>query len=124
MGVFTYESEFISVIPTPRLYNAFVLDADNLIPKIAPEAVKSTEILEGDGGVGTIKKINFGEGSIYSYVKHKIDGVDKDNFLYKYSVFEEDAISETIEKICYKTSWWLSAAVAESREGLPSLQAD
>ncbi|KAM1774429.1 hypothetical protein ACFX1R_045831 [Malus domestica] len=103
MGVFTYESEFTSVIPPARLFNAFVLDADNLIPKIAPQAVKSTEILEGDGGVGTIKKINFGEGSTYSYVKHKIDGVDKDNFVYKYSVIEADAITETIEKISYET---------------------
>ncbi|CAN6676831.1 unnamed protein product [Malus baccata var. baccata] len=103
MGVFTYEFEFTSVIPPARLYNAFVLDADNLIPKIAPQAVKSTEILEGDGGVGTIKKINFGEGSTYSYVKHRIDGVDKDNFVYQYSVIEGDAISETIEKISYET---------------------
>ncbi|RXH80189.1 hypothetical protein DVH24_041336 [Malus domestica] len=103
MGVFTYESEFTSVIPPARLFNAFVLDADNLIPKIAPQAVKSAEILEGDGGVGTIKKINFGEGSTYSYVKHRIDGVDKDNFVYKYSVIEGDAISETIEKISYET---------------------
>ncbi|KAB2634541.1 major allergen Mal d 1-like [Pyrus ussuriensis x Pyrus communis] len=93
MGVFTYEFEFTSVIPPARLYNAFVLDADNLIPKIAPQAVKSTEILEGDGGVGTIKKINFGEGSTYNY----------DNFVYKYSVIEGDAITETIEKISYET---------------------
>ncbi|KAK9933889.1 hypothetical protein M0R45_021062 [Rubus argutus] len=42
MGVFTYESEFTSVIPPARLFKAFVLDADNLIPKIAPQAVKST----------------------------------------------------------------------------------
>ncbi|XP_050117845.1 major strawberry allergen Fra a 1-3-like [Malus sylvestris] len=110
MGVFTYESEFSSVIPPARLYNAFVLDADNLIPKIAPQAVKSTEILGGNGGVGTIKKINFGEGSTYSYVKHRIDGVDKDNLVYKYSVIEGDAISETIEKICYETKLMASGS--------------
>lgn len=62
MGVFKYESEFTSVIPPARLFKAFVLDADNLIPKIAPQAVKCTEVLEGDGGPGTIKKITFGEG--------------------------------------------------------------
>ncbi|PRQ38105.1 putative START-like domain, Bet v I type allergen [Rosa chinensis] len=87
MGVFTYESEFTSVIPPARLFKAFVLDADNLIPKIAPQAVKSAEILEGDGGVGTIKKINLGEGSEYSY----------------YSMIEGDAISDKIEKISYET---------------------
>ncbi|KAM1522058.1 hypothetical protein ACFX10_012217 [Malus domestica] len=64
---------------------------------------EALEILEGDDGVGTIKKINFGEGSTYRYVKHRIDGVDKDNLVYKYSVIEGDAISKTIEKICYET---------------------
>jgi hypothetical protein len=62
MGVFTYESENTSVIPPARLFKAFVLDADNLIPKVAPQSIKSTETLEGDGGPGTIKKITFGEG--------------------------------------------------------------
>ncbi|CAN6551303.1 unnamed protein product [Malus baccata var. baccata] len=103
MGVFTYETEFASVCAPARLYNALVLDADNLIPKIAPQAVKTAEILEGDGGVGTIKKISFGEGSEYSYVKHKVDGIDKDNFLYSYSLIEGDVISDKIEKISYET---------------------
>ncbi|KAK9933879.1 hypothetical protein M0R45_021052 [Rubus argutus] len=102
MGVFTYETEYTSVIPPPKLFKAFVLDADNLIPKIAPQAVKSAEIIEGDGGVGTIKKIHLGEGSAHSYVKHKIDGIDKDNFVYKYSIIEGDAIGDKIEKISYE----------------------
>nr|CAK93636.1 PR-10 protein [Malus domestica] len=102
MGVITYEPEYASVIPPARLYNALVLDADNLIPKIAPQAVKTVEILEGDGGVGTIKKVSFGEGSEYSYVKHKVEGIDKDNFDYSYSLIEGDAISDKIEKISYE----------------------
>ena len=61
MGVFTYESEFTSTIPSARLFKTFVLDANNLVPKIATRAVKSTEIIEGNGGAGTIKKITFGE---------------------------------------------------------------
>lgn len=62
MGVFTYESDFTSTIPPARLFKAFVLDADNLIPKIAPQAIKNVEVLQGNGGAGTIKKITFGEG--------------------------------------------------------------
>ena len=62
MDVFICESEFTSIITLARLFKALVLDADNLIPKIAPQAVKCAEIIEGDGGVGTIKKITFGEG--------------------------------------------------------------
>ncbi|KAM1066438.1 hypothetical protein TB2_021446 [Malus domestica] len=102
MGVLTYETEYASIIPPARLYNALVLDADNLIPKIAPQAVKTVEILEGDGSVGTIKKVSFGEGSEYNYVKHKVEGIDKDNFVYSYSLIEGDAISDKIEKISYE----------------------
>ena len=64
MGVFTYENEISSTIPPARLFKAFVLDADNLIPKLAPHAIKSAEIIEGNGGPGTIKKITFGEGNL------------------------------------------------------------
>ncbi|KAM0965936.1 hypothetical protein ACFX2C_021764 [Malus domestica] len=103
MGVFTYETEFTSVIPAPRLFKAFILDGDNLIPKIAPQAIKSTEIIEGDGGVGTIKKVTFGEGSQYGYVKQRVNGIDKDNFTYSYSMIEGDTLSVKLEKITYET---------------------
>ncbi|KAK7839163.1 major allergen pru av 1 [Quercus suber] len=62
MGVITYESENAFVIPPARLFKAFVLDSDNLIPKVEPQAIKSTEIIEGNGGPGTIRKITFSEG--------------------------------------------------------------
>nr|AEF38450.1 allergen Mal d 1.04 [Malus domestica] len=103
MGVFTYETEFTSVIPAPRLFKAFILDGDNLIPKIAPQAIKSTKIIEGDGGVGTIKKVTFGEGSQYGYVKQRVNGIDKDNFTYSYSMIEGDTLSDKLEKITYET---------------------
>ncbi|KAL6293070.1 hypothetical protein ACE6H2_001212 [Prunus campanulata] len=109
MGVFTYSDESTSVIPPPRLFKALVLEADTLIPKIAPQSVKSAEIVEGDGGVGTIKKISFGEGSHYSYVKHRIDRLDKDNFVYNYSLVEGDALSDKIEKITYEIKLVASA---------------
>ena len=64
MGVFTYENEFTSTIPPARLFKAFLLDGDSIIPKIAPQAVKHVEILEGDGGPGTIKKVTLGEGKL------------------------------------------------------------
>ena len=62
MGVQVYESEYSSTVGPARLFKALILDADNLIPKIAPQAIESVEILEGDGGPGTIKKITFGAG--------------------------------------------------------------
>ncbi|KAH7513416.1 major strawberry allergen Fra a 1.05 [Ziziphus jujuba] len=105
MGVITYESEFTSTIAPARLFKAFVLDADNLIPKVAPNAVKSVEIIEGDGGAGSIKKVHFGEGSHLSYVKHKIEVIDKDNFVYAYSLIEGDALTDKLEKISYETKF-------------------
>ncbi|GMY27841.1 major allergen Pru ar 1-like [Fagus crenata] len=100
MGVFTYEAETNTVIPPARLFKAFVLDADNLIPKVAPQAIKSSEIIEGNGGPGTIKKITF--GSQFNYVKHRIDEIDNANFTYAYTLIEGDAISETLEKISHE----------------------
>ncbi|KAH7521656.1 major strawberry allergen Fra a 1.05 [Ziziphus jujuba] len=105
MAVLSYESEFSSSIPPSRLFKAFVLDADNLFPKIAPNAVKSVEIIEGDGGAGTIKKITFGEGSHFNYSKQKIETVDIDNFVYAYSLIEGDALTDKLEKISYETKF-------------------
>ena len=62
MGVITYDMEVTSSIPPAKMFQAFVLDADTLIPKVLPQAFKSVEILEGDGGAGTTKLITFGEG--------------------------------------------------------------
>ena len=62
MGVFTYEMEVATAIPRAKMFHGFFLDSDNLIPKILPNAIKSVETLQGDGGAGTIKQVNFGEG--------------------------------------------------------------
>ncbi|KAA8548989.1 hypothetical protein F0562_000673 [Nyssa sinensis] len=80
MGVISYDVEITSSIPPAKMFKAFVLDADTLIPKILPLAIKSAELIEGDGGPGSIKLVTFGEGSQFKSVKHKIDGIDKENF--------------------------------------------
>ncbi|XP_059647215.1 major allergen Pru ar 1-like [Cornus florida] len=103
MGLISYEMEITSSVPAAKLFKAFVLDADNLIPKILPQAIKSVEIIQGDGGVGTIKVISFGEGSQYKSVKHQVDGLDKDKFVYNYSIIEGDALMGVLEKISYET---------------------
>ncbi|XP_052188422.1 major allergen Pru ar 1-like [Diospyros lotus] len=99
MGVITYETEITTSIPPAKLFKAFVVDADILIPKIMPQAIKSVEILEGDGGPGTIKLTTFGEGSTYKSAKQRVDGIDKDNFTYSYSIIEGDALTGGIESI-------------------------
>ncbi|XP_034686477.1 major allergen Pru ar 1-like [Vitis riparia] len=102
MGAITYEMEVTSSIPPAKMFKAFVLDVDNLIPKVLPQAIKCVEIIEGDGGPGTIKKITFGEGSQFNYVKHRIDSLDKENFTYCYTIIEGDALMDTLESIYYE----------------------
>ncbi|KAK7839184.1 major allergen pru av 1 [Quercus suber] len=70
--------------------------------KIAPQAIKNAEIIEGNGVPGTIKKITFSEGSQFNYVKHGINEIDYVNFTYGYSLIEGDALTDTIEKISYE----------------------
>jgi len=68
MGVFNFEDETTSIVAPARLYKALVTDSDNLIPKVI-DAIQSIEIVEGNGGAGTIKKLTFVEGQ-YRYVKN------------------------------------------------------
>ncbi|CAH2080516.1 unnamed protein product, partial [Thlaspi arvense] len=88
--------------PPARAFKAFFLDGDKLIPKIMPQAFKSIEILEGDGGAGTIKKINFAEGTPLTYMKHRVDEINTETFKYSYTVFEGDALTGKLEKISYE----------------------
>ncbi|KAI3469330.1 hypothetical protein Pfo_025993 [Paulownia fortunei] len=102
MGIVTDIEEFTSSIPAPRLFKALILEADNLIPKIAPQAIQNIEILEGNGGPGTIKQINFAPGSEFKYVKHRIDALDKENMSYAYTLIEGDPLKDKLEKISYE----------------------
>lgn len=61
MGVVTYSMDVCTSISPARMFKAFVLD-DNLIPSVIPQAIKSVETVEGDGGAGTIKLVHFGDG--------------------------------------------------------------
>ncbi|KAL0283750.1 UNVERIFIED_CONTAM: Major allergen Pru ar 1 [Sesamum angustifolium] len=85
----TYDVEIPSPIPATKMYKAVVLDSDTLIPKIMPQAIKNVEILEGDGSVGTVKLIHFGEGSQYKSVKHHVDALDTENLTHSYSIVED-----------------------------------
>ncbi|KAA8527411.1 hypothetical protein F0562_034874 [Nyssa sinensis] len=102
MGVISYDMEISCSIPPAKMFKAFVLDADNLIPKILPQAIKCVEVLHGDGGPGTIKLVTFGEGSQFKSVKHRVDGIDKENFTYSYSIIEGDALMDILESISYE----------------------
>ncbi|XP_012084573.1 major allergen Pru ar 1 [Jatropha curcas] len=103
MGVLTYESEVVSAVPAAKLFKVFLFESHIYAPKILPQTIKNIEILQGDGGVGTIKKTNFADGFEVKYIKHKIDAVDKDNFTFKYTSFEGEPWLDTLDKVVYET---------------------
>lgn len=102
MALVTVTEDISSPIPAARLFKALILDADNLIPKIVPQAIKNIETIQGDGGPGTIKQMNFAEGSHLKYVKHRIDALDKEKMTYTYTLIEGDSIVDKIESITYE----------------------
>ncbi|RYR30684.1 hypothetical protein Ahy_B01g055429 isoform A [Arachis hypogaea] len=73
MAVFTFEDEITSPLPPSKLYNA-MKDADSLTPKIIDD-VKSVEIVEGNGGPGTIKKLTIVEDGETKFILHKVKKV-------------------------------------------------
>nr|QLB38128.1 pathogenesis-related protein 10 [Anacardium occidentale] len=103
MGFACGEFEIESVLPAAKMFQASVLDADQLFPKIMFQAIKSAELLQGDGGAGSIRKVKLVEGD--SYMKHKVDALDKETFVYNYTIFEGDTLTDKFEKIVYETKW-------------------
>nr|GFB59993.1 root allergen protein-like [Tanacetum cinerariifolium] len=64
-------------------------------PKIQPQTFKAIDLIEGDGGVGSIKSTTYGDAIPATSVKYKIDAIDPSNFSATYSVFEGDALLGT-----------------------------
>ncbi|KAK7329502.1 hypothetical protein VNO77_23672 [Canavalia gladiata] len=98
MGVVTTEIEHVSVVSPSKLFKAMVEDSDNVFPKAFTNYIKSVELIEGDGGPGSIKKVTLAEG----YVKHKVDLVDEENYAYHYTVVEGSVLLEPLEKVSYE----------------------
>ncbi|KDP44348.1 hypothetical protein JCGZ_19215 [Jatropha curcas] len=101
MAALIREDEVVTAISPEKMFKVFVLEDSVIIPKIIP-VIKSIEIIEGNGGPGTIKKTTFVEGSEVKYVKNRIDAIDKDNFIYNYTTFEGALWNDTIEKVSYE----------------------
>ena len=64
MGITVFTQEFASPVPPHRMFKALILDSHNLGHKLMPQAVHSIDIVQGNGGPRTIKKINFAKGTI------------------------------------------------------------
>ncbi|KAA8548707.1 hypothetical protein F0562_000391 [Nyssa sinensis] len=89
MGVITFVDEKTSPIPPARLFKASILDSRNLIPKLMPQAIKSVELIQGDG-------------SNFNFTKHQIDELNEETYTYKYTLIEGDALMDKFEKISFE----------------------
>ncbi|KAF7850355.1 hypothetical protein BT93_L5572 [Corymbia citriodora subsp. variegata] len=81
---------------------ALIVDSHNLIPKLWPQAIKSIDILRGDGGSGTVEQINFVEGSHLSSMKNHVDELNKETLLYKHTMTNLD---EKFKSIAYEVKF-------------------
>ncbi|GKU85378.1 hypothetical protein SLEP1_g57 [Rubroshorea leprosula] len=102
MGALTFTEEFSSPVTAKRMFTALVLEADALIPKLMPQAIKSIETTHGDGGPGTIKTLTLAEGAQFKNLKHRVEAIDKENMRYSYSMLEGEALMDKVESIIYE----------------------
>ncbi|KAK6145997.1 hypothetical protein DH2020_019866 [Rehmannia glutinosa] len=109
MAITTFTDEYNSPIPPSRIFKASIVDSHNLIPKLMPQAIKSVEIINGDGGAGSVKQINFAEGSPLKCVKYRVDELNEKTFTYGYTLIEGDSLVDKLEKITYEVKFEESA---------------
>ncbi|OVA12927.1 Bet v I domain [Macleaya cordata] len=109
MGVISFSEEFSCPIAPARMFQALFVDAHNLMPKIMPHSIKSVDFISGDGGAGSVEQVNFADGGPVKYVKHRLDEMDKDNLVCKYSVIECDAFADKVDFIANEVKFEASA---------------
>ena len=62
MDALTFSDEFTSSVQAGRMFKALILDAQNLLPKLMPQAIKNIQLVQGNGGPGTIQELTIAEG--------------------------------------------------------------
>ncbi|KAJ8534108.1 hypothetical protein K7X08_007432 [Anisodus acutangulus] len=92
MTITSFTDEYTSPVPPSRIFSASIVDSHNLMPKLMPHAIKSIEFVQGNGGAGTIRQINFPEGGNFKSIKYRIDEINEEKFVYKYTLIEGDAL--------------------------------
>ncbi|OMO98558.1 hypothetical protein COLO4_13810 [Corchorus olitorius] len=92
MGISTFTEEFVSPVPAQKLFKALALDNDKLLPQLIPQAIKSIETIQGDGGSGPQLK----------HLKQRIDGIDKEKMTFSYTFIEGDALIDKVESISHE----------------------
>ncbi|WOH00360.1 hypothetical protein DCAR_0519719 [Daucus carota subsp. sativus] len=105
MGFASFTDEYTSPIAPSRLFKASIIDSHNLVPKLLPQGIKSIELVQGDGGAGSIKQVNFIDGRNFNSVKYHIDELSEEKYTYNYTLLEGDALVEKLQKITYEVKF-------------------
>ncbi|KAL8123816.1 major strawberry allergen Fra a 1-2-like [Apium graveolens] len=105
MGFASFTDEYSSPVGPSRLFKASIIDSHNLIPKLLPQGIKSIELVQGNGGAGSIKQVNFIDGRNFNSVKYHIDELSEDKFTYNYTLLEGDALVDKLIKITYEVKF-------------------
>ncbi|KAH9305982.1 hypothetical protein KI387_010386 [Taxus chinensis] len=99
----SFSHEIVSPVEAKRLWNAFVKDGHNLLPKQLPEIFSSITILQGNGGVGTIKEIKFTSANKdFNYVKERVEELDDAKLVYRYSHVEGGLLGKQLVSAHYE----------------------
>ncbi|KAL7124174.1 hypothetical protein ABFS83_14G030200 [Erythranthe nasuta] len=96
MGITKLSQEIKVQISPKRFFKAMVTESETNLPKVIPKAIKSVEILHGDGGAGTIRKTTFADGSAATY---KIHALETENYECKFSMIEGSTLGDKLESI-------------------------
>ncbi|KAF2313849.1 hypothetical protein GH714_018308 [Hevea brasiliensis] len=113
MVVSTFTQEYTSPVAPSRMFKALILDSNILIPKLLPQFIKSVDVIQGSEGTGTIEQVNFTEASDLKYVKNRIEELDKDNLVCKYTLIEGDPLGDKLDSIAYEVKF--EAAMMEAQ---------
>ncbi|KAL2327705.1 hypothetical protein Fmac_021132 [Flemingia macrophylla] len=88
------------------LWEALSKDFINIVPKVLPNIVKDVQLIEGDGGVGTIFILHFLADVSLSYQKEKITEFDENSHEIGLQVIEGGYLNQGLSY--YKTTFQLS----------------
>ncbi|KAI3821741.1 hypothetical protein L1987_09313 [Smallanthus sonchifolius] len=98
MATVTNEIEVASSFSAATVFKVFK-DFEIIAPKVNPAVFKSVETIEGNGGVGTVKLLTFGEAVPFTSGKYKVDAFDEGSFSYSYTFFEGDNLMGILHSI-------------------------
>ncbi|KAJ0980622.1 hypothetical protein J5N97_008877 [Dioscorea zingiberensis] len=97
-----FSEDLVSKNAPERLFKAGCVDIHNVVPTVLPQIFSGASLLEGDGGVGTVKIFNFHDGLPFKFIKEKVEELDTENYSCVYSVPEGGPLGTVFSSIIYR----------------------